>query len=146
MNRKVSKAAVLAFVAGCMGMFFSQVHAVFPKVLAIPLGPVAILCAVIAAWRISAKRGALRGGRLAFWGGTLGAVGMLLAIARLATPYAQQFDQDQWRQQQAQQYQNMVRRHGTPRGNATNFTSNLPIVVLQGEPQFASKHTDVMMR
>src|SRR5436305_1903949 len=99
MNRKVSAAAVLAFVAGCMGMFLSQVHAIFPKVLAIPLGPVAVLLAIIAGWRISRKRGMLGGGRLAVWGGLLGLFGMILTISRLSNPRAQQIDQDQWRQQ-----------------------------------------------
>jgi hypothetical protein len=129
-----------------MGMFLSQVHAIFPKVLAIPLGPVAIVCALIAAWRISRKRGVLGGGGLAVWGGLLGFAGMILTFSRLSNPRAQQVDQDQWRQQQGQYYQNMVRRHGGPKGNATNFTSNLPIIVLNGDPQFASKHNDVMMR
>ena len=78
MNRELSSAAVLAFVTGCTGMFLSRVHAIFPKVVAVPLGPVAIVAAIIAAWRISAKRGTLRGGKLALWGGTLGLVGSVL--------------------------------------------------------------------
>jgi hypothetical protein len=142
MKPKVSSVAVVAFVIGCAGMFLSRIHAVFPKVLAIPLGPLAVVISLCALWIIHRQRPLLRGRRLAIWGGFLGVAGTVLGIVSLG----QQFDPDQFRQQQAQQLQRMVRRRNLPRESATNFTSNLPIIVLQGDPNFASKHNDVMMR
>jgi hypothetical protein len=143
MKPKVSSVAVVAFVIGCAGMFLSRIHAVVPKVLAIPLGPLAVVLALSALWIIHRQRPLLRGRRLAIWGGFLGVAGTVLGIVSLAQP----FDPDQFRQQQGQQLQRMVRRgRALPRESATNFTSNLPIIVLHGDPNLASKHNDVRMR
>jgi hypothetical protein len=145
MNRKVSRVAVIAFIFGCMGIFFSQVRAVVPLLVSIPLGPVAVCSAALALRLIRRKHGTLGGRGLAMWGGTLGFAGTILGIIGLAGLFAQQFDPDHWRQEQAQQLQRVVRRRSTSREIATNFTSNLPIVVLHGDPDIASKHSDLLV-
>jgi hypothetical protein len=148
MNRdqKFSRVAVVAFVIGCIGMLFSQVRAAGLLVAAIPLGPLAVCSAMLALWVIRRKAGGLRGRGLAIWGGTLGIAGSVLGVAGLVKLFGQQVDVDRWRQEQAQQLQQMVGRRSTPRGPATDFTSNLPVIVLRGDARAASKHREVLMR
>ncbi len=146
MNRKVSRAAVTAFVVGCMGILLSQARLLPLRALAVPLGPLAFLLAVIALWIIRRRKGDLRGRGLAVWGGILGIAGTFYGIAGLSRPFAQQMDAERWRQEQSEHLQRVVRRRSVPRESAAQFTSNLPIIVLHGDPQFASKQNDIIAR
>jgi hypothetical protein len=147
MNRKLSKAALVAFVFGCMGFLFSQIKAVPLLALAVPMGVMALLFGLLGVWIVRRGGGLVRGRGLALWGGTLGLVGTVLSIGTLSGLFAQQFDADRWRQEQADHLQQMTRR-GRPsaREIATNFTSNLPIIVLRGNDYPRSKHQEVVMQ
>src|SRR5688572_17387236 len=100
---------MIAFVFGCMGALFSFLRGMVLLVIAIPLGPAAVVSSILALWLIRRKQGALRGRGLAIWGGALGALGTMVSLLVLTRLFAQQFDQDQWRQQQGDQLQRLVR-------------------------------------
>ncbi|HTG43461.1 MAG TPA: CotH kinase family protein [Verrucomicrobiae bacterium] len=146
MKKKVSKLAVLSMILGGTGVFFALLRAVVLLVVAIPLGPAALLSGLLAIWVIRRRSATLRGTRLAIWGACLGIIGTLLSMVVLAGMFTGQFDPDQMRQQQEGRMQRTASRNAMPGEALTNFTSNLPIIVLQTEKDGRSRRNGTIAR
>lgn len=142
---KMSKLAVLSFVFGCLALGFVISHAPPLLVLAVPLGCMALCTGLLARWLIRRAAVPMRGRKLARLGTTLGPCAAVLSVVVIAGMIRQQVQQqNQWqRQMHAQQAMAVSKMPETP---TTNFTSNLPIVVLHTGGHYISKEDPTVIR
>jgi hypothetical protein len=144
MKKRRHRLARISLVLGLITIFFAFRGAPVLKVAAVPLGLMALCFGLAGYWVIRRSRGMFQGAGAAAAGAILGLGGTFLSFVMLAGGYAQQFDRDRWRQQQAAHIQRVVARGSVPDEPATNFASNLPIVVLKTNGRFISKETETV--
>ncbi|MBI2946341.1 MAG: hypothetical protein HYY23_01760, partial [Verrucomicrobia bacterium] len=146
---RYSKLAIVSLVLASVGALFALSRDGRLLVLAIPLGLMALCIAGLAGWLIRRAAGAMRGRRLAILGATLGAFATVLSLLGLGALIRKEFNRVQ-RQQQAwnppMQPVEIPAPNPVPRVPATNFTSNLPIIVLQTSGQPISRHAQTLVR
>lgn len=146
---RYSKLAIVSLVLASVGALFALSRDGRLLVLAIPLGLMAICVAGLAGWLIRRRDGSMRGRRLAILGATLGAFATVLSLLGLLALIRKEFNRAQ-RQQQAwnppMQPVEVPAPNPVPRVPATNFTSNLPIIVLQTSGQPISRHAQTLVR
>ncbi|MBM3836744.1 MAG: hypothetical protein FJ398_02070 [Verrucomicrobia bacterium] len=150
MKSRYSKLAILSLLAGLAGFLLALAPAPFPKLISVPLGFMAALMAGLASWSIRRAAGLRRGRRLAGLGATFGVLAAMLGILGILAFIRKEFHRAQ-RQQQAWNQPAPTVEIPAPAPAlaakpAANFTSNLPIVVLQAFGQSISRHAETLVR
>lgn len=147
--KKRSSLAILSFVLGCTAAWCTLTRAGWLPAVAIPLGLAAVCTAGLALWSIHRAPASLRGRGLAISAVCLGVLATVSGVAVLVSLFLQQLSPepqqrqtwDQDRQAEEAQAQNRM-----PDEPATNFTSNLPIVILDTAGQSISKDAATVVR
>ena len=150
MKANYSKLAILSLVAGLVGFLLALAPAPFPKLVSIPFGFAAALLAGLAGWSIRRAEGLRRGQRLARLGATFGVLAAMLGTLGILAFIRKEFNRAQQRRE-AWNQPPPVLEIPTPAPApaavpAANFTSNLPIVVLQAFGQSISRHAETLVR
>ncbi|MDO8472768.1 MAG: CotH kinase family protein, partial [Dehalococcoidia bacterium] len=117
--------------------------------LAIPFGLAAIGIAGLAVWSIRRAPTVRRGRGLAIAGAVLGAVTTVVSFLVLVGMFLQQLGQEQRRRQtwdQGMQTQRALSRNPMPEEPAANFTSNLPIAILETGGRSISRNERTVVR
>ena len=147
MNKPRSRLAVASLVLGLVGCWFVLLRAPFLLVLAIPLGIVTLLCGLAAAWKISRRNTVVRGRGMAIAGICLGAAASLFGTVALVIVVAQEFPPKTFQHDHDYRHRHAEFSRSPMRDvPATNFTSNLPIVVLETDGRYVSKESRSFVR
>ena len=140
MKKRRSGLSVASLVLGIVGMLWVMTGAPVLRLFAVPLGLVALVLGCVASWRIG-RRPEKSGGGMAGAGAVLGVVSSLLGVLLLYNMAAQTRHQP-WPQQQRRYPVERVEYAAAMRNEpAGNFTSNLPIIILETEGEHIS-HED----
>jgi hypothetical protein len=130
MQNKFSKLAITSFVLGLIGAFTASTRAGGLPVLAIPLGVFAVSSSAAAIWSIHKRAVIRRGTGLAISGACLGAGGTIFSVVFIGGMIFRQMDHARAQQDQFFHLENQMGNSPLADQKATNFTSNLPIIVL----------------
>jgi hypothetical protein len=140
MKKRRHPLARISLIFGMIAVYLAFRPAPGPKLIAVPLGFMALCFGVAGYFVIRRSRGVAQGAAAAALGAALGVAGVFLTIVMLSGNVA--YDRDRWRQQQAAHIQRIVSRGSVPNQPATNFSSNLPIIVLQTGARSISKENE----
>ena len=147
--RKYSRRAILSLVLGLTGALLALSRGGLPLVVAIPLGFAAVCAGGLAIWSIHKGHGSLRGAGLAISGAALGAMATVGSLWLVVGMVLQELSRQQW-PQPGQHNWNQTHAvfavNSMPEESATNFTSNLPVVVLDTFGQSISKDVPTVVR
>jgi hypothetical protein len=146
MKRKYYRLAIVSLALGLTAISFAVTRASGLLVIALPLGLAAVCTGAWALWSIHQRPALLRGTGLAASGAGLGAVGALFSLLVLVGMVLKQFDHQRRQQDQAVHLQKALALSRLPDDPATNFTSNLPIVILHTGSQFISQDAQTVAR
>lgn len=139
--KKLSKAAALSMVFGLISLLAS-LQGGFLAAIAVSFGMVAICTGFIGLY-VTGKKSTLRRGRsLGVAGLTLGTVGVALGLLAIAGIFLQQIRHQQVQQQNWERSRHVhqsVTANRMPSTPATDFSSNLPIIVINTQGAFISK-------
>lgn len=149
MKKRRSNWAVLSFVLGMVAFFSVWSRAAVS--LGVSLGVLALVSGLLAAIFISRNAATLRGKGLAVLGICLGVASSFFGAAALEQRAVQQHQE--WQQQRARDFQipqpretrveqrpiDRPERRSLRREPITNFTSNLPVIVLETSGRYVSK-------
>jgi hypothetical protein len=142
-----SRRAGFSFVLGFTGIMFALTGASGLLVLAVPLGLASALTGGLAFWSIFNAPATLRGTALALLSTLLGAGVLMFSLFSLAGMAHQQLYREPGRRQMWQEAgQQPETRSPMPDEPITNFTSNLPIIVLETAGQWLSKSEPTVVR
>ncbi len=117
----------------------------FP-VIAIGFALAAVYSVGLALRSIRKARASSQGRGLAIGGAFLGVLGSLLSLLILAGMFLGQMNQRRWQNNSAFHMQRVMANSSMPDEPATDFTSNLPIVVLHTAGQYVSKEASTVVR
>ena len=131
--KRFSRLAIVGFVAGCMGWAFASARVGWLLLLAMLLALVAIVAGSATVWSTRAKDSQLRGRGLAVaavWLGIITAVRSLAVVVGLVLQLisSEPGRRPAWQQNRSAQDEPVV--NPMPEEPAAEFTSNLPVVVL----------------
>lgn len=142
--KTTSKLAVISLGLSVAGLLLALGQAPARLLLAAPLGFVAPVIGVLALWFIERARGNLRGWGLAVAGMCLGGVTIVLSLGMLVSMLWQEIAREQTRgRQSGPEY---IPKTPLPDEPAIDFTSNLPIVVLDTGGQRVTKNTKAFVQ
>jgi hypothetical protein len=145
MKKKYSKLAIASLVLGLTAILFALTRAGGPVVLALPIGVLAICCGGAAAGLIHKASSTRRGKGLAVSGVFLGALAMGFSVLALVGIFFQQIKRQQsWNQ--SRQTTEALRVNPMRDVPAIDFTSNLPIAILETSGQSISKGEETVVR
>jgi hypothetical protein len=148
--RTKSKLAVTSLVLGVAGTFLALSHTPLLLVLAARVGVAAVATGVVALWSVRRARGAMPGGRMAVAGACLGGGASIFSLVALGLMLWQFISRQAFYGPSSQDWQQTGRQfipeHPMPDEPATNFTSNLPIVLLETGGRDVEKQTKTFAR
>lgn len=140
--KRYSRLAIVAFVAGCLGWAFASARVPLLSVLGLALALVAMIGGGAIVWSARARNSGLRGRGLAVaavWLGVLTAVRTLVVAVGILLQLISSETQRRspWQQNRSAHEEPTV--NPMPEKPATDFTSNLPLVVLETGGRTISK-------
>jgi hypothetical protein len=137
MKKRRSGLAVTSLILGIISMWCVMTGAPGLRLLAVPLGIVTLVFGCVAAWRISRQSELWSGKGMAVSGIILGILGGFLGVATFTSAVV---NSQQWqrpnRQFPAERISHAAAMRNEP---AANFTSSLPIIVLESEGDYVSQ-------
>jgi len=147
--KRRSNLAILSLILAVLGILFTLTHRLLLLVAALPLGFAAVLAGGLAIWLICQAPTRLRGKGAGIAGASLGLVVIVASLLSLAGMLVQEL----YRQQPRQQARNLRTQtqegwilNSMPEEPATNFNSNLPIVILDTTGQYLSRDAPAVVR
>jgi CotH protein len=140
MKKRRSGLAVTSLTLGIIAMSCVMTGAPILRLVAVPLGVVTLVFGCVAAWKISRRSELWSGKGMAVSGIILGMLGSFLGVVTFSDAVMR--SQQQWqhpnRQFPAERISHAAAMRNEP---VANFTSNLPIIVLESEGDYVS-HDD----
>jgi hypothetical protein len=136
MKQKIHGLATMSLVFGIVSFLGLFMRPGPLKFLAFLLGLIAVLTGLLAAW-LGRKSDSTR--RRALSGTCLGASGALFGFMFFFMLVSRQNGMDRWKQEQGARLQKAMDPGRMPEKPVTNFTSNLPIVLLHTGGKYISK-------
>lgn len=149
MKTRHSILAIISLIFGLIAAFCALTRAGFLLVVAVPLGFAAIGTGRVAIRLIRKAHGSLRGKGPAVFGTSLGVVAVVSSpLGMVGMSFRQAEQQRRWQQAQREtvRLERTLSTSPLPDVPITNFTSNLPIVVLHTAGQSISKNSRTTMR
>jgi hypothetical protein len=143
MQKQLYRPAKISLALGFTAVFFAFSHTWLLNIIALPLGLTTILMGFIAAWLIQRRRQSVRGIGVALGSVFAGIFGVIASVMMMANMATNQFDP---RRRQHEHLQRAMGSSSMPDNSATNFTSNLPIIVLHTDGQYISKEDQSIAR
>lgn len=138
--------AKASLVLGAAGFLCGASRAPILVLLGIPAGVMAFICGLVAIGLIYRRPNMVRGNGFAIGGICLGLVGALMSAAGVERLFAQRLPSDPRGQEESSQGQRPSPRSVLRSQPITNFTSNLPIVVLETDGKPVSKDERTLVR
>lgn len=137
----------MSLVLAIVGLLVISTSAGRPPVLAIPLTLLALILGITGWFSIRRQRTALRGTGYAFLGGVLGVVGGFFAMVFTLVAIVRPFQQGHFQTRGNQRWDfDIPRSNPVLDGSITNFTSNLPIIVLHTLGQSIDGEDDTVVQ
>jgi hypothetical protein len=142
MQKQLFRPAKFSLALGFTAVFFAFSHAWMLNLIAVPLGLASILMGLICTWVIQRRRQSVRGAGFAVGSIFMGVAGIVTSVMVMANMATNQFDHHR----QNEHLQRKMGSSSMPDESATNFTSNLPIIVLHTDGNYISKEEQTVAK